>query len=179
MGNSGLQPGDVDEYGKRPGGDASCRFIKCSSTCPNPTTNWPDKPADRAPSVRPAICGYASEKRKLLITPHVAKRNVGHRTAKQTSPIFHFSFFIFHFSFFIFHFSFFIFHPSSPISHFSFLIFHFSSLIPHFSFLIFHFSFFEQRTGKLAAFHPLPTPNFASGNAPQRVVETPVGRTDS
>ena len=105
MGNSGLQPGDVDEYGKRPGGDASCRFIKCSSTCPNPTTNWPDKPADRAPSVRPAICGYASEKRKLLITPHVAKRNVGHRTAKQTqlrrcaphlpSPIFHFSFLIF------------------------------------------------------------------------------------
>ena len=64
--------------------------------------------------------------------------------------------------------------PPSPISHFSFLIFHFSFFISHFSFLI-----FSKRTGKLAAFHPLSTPNFASGNAPQRVVETQVGRTDS
>ena len=54
---------------------------------------------------------------KLLKTPHVAQRNVGHRMVKQTELRRcdrHFSFLISHFSFYIFHFIFLISHFRFP-----------------------------------------------------------------
>ncbi len=45
-------------------------------------------------------------------------------------------------------------------------------------FFISHFTFFIS-FGEISSFHLSPPPNFAFGNAPQRVVETPVGRADS